>query len=117
MKGDNIIEAYCVLCGKPITAADIAMDYQVLMEGKPVHLHHDPAIIKALENPDIALAVAEILEYSIVNRGKITPIDLYQFVTEKAMKIGIEESDMRKYLNGALCRTKYASSKSVYDAK
>ena len=113
MKGDNVIEAYCALCGRPITAADIAMDCQVIMEGKPVHLHHDPTVIKALENPDIALAVAEILEHFFVNRDTVTPTDLYQFVVEKAGKIGVEESDLRKYLNGALCRTKYASPKKI----
>src|SRR5271157_2711682 len=111
MKGDNIIEAYCELCGRPITAADIAMEYQIMMEGKPVHLHHDPAVIKALENPDIALAIAEVLEYTIVNQNNFTPTDLYHLMVDKSLTLGLEEPDLRRYLNGAMCRTKYAASK------
>jgi glycosyltransferase involved in cell wall biosynthesis len=107
VKGDNIIEAYCALCGKPITAADINLGYQVILEGKPTHLHHDLAVIKGLDNPNILKGVIEIVQYMIDNADSLTPKNLYQIIVDKALPLGIEWEELKRYLDGALCRTKY----------
>jgi hypothetical protein len=115
MRGDNIIEAYCALCGRPITAADVNLGYRIYMEDKPVHLHHDHQVIKGLENPDIAVAVAEVIEYVFFSdRDKDSPLaakQIYQFIVDKALPLGIQWEELKKCVDGLLCRTKYANKK------
>jgi len=107
MKGDNIIEAYCVLCGKPITGTDARMGFHTMVEGKSIHLHHDTEIRKGMQDPKIVLAITEILQHIIDTKEDFSGKAIYDLITGKAKELNMEYSGLKRYMDGALCYAKY----------
>ena len=61
IKGENIIEAYCGICNKPITAADIRLGFAEPVDGKHVHIVHLQEIQENLAKPNVLDCIEKVV--------------------------------------------------------
>ena len=60
MNGDNIIEAYCTICGKKITAFDLRAGYAEKLSGEYVHIQHLPRARVLMQSNNVLEALREM---------------------------------------------------------
>jgi len=60
MKGDNIIEAYCKICGKKITAFDLRAGYAEKLCEEYVHIQHLPRARVLMQSDNVLKALREM---------------------------------------------------------
>ena len=108
MKGDNIIEAHCAVCGKNITLADINMQYTSRDEnGKLIHLNHDKVVQQELQDKKLMDTVVDILTH-VLHKNISSSDGINEYIHFVSLKTKIDFPILTKHVRSFCVANKYS---------
>jgi len=101
MKGDNVIEAYCPICDKSVTQADLHIGFAKVVDGQYIHITHFESVKKFRQDLKITKALDDLFKTDIISNK--TYEQVFVEISVLASRYDIKNENLKTAFLSLMC--------------